>query len=72
MEVSIKRLNWIDELLDRAKKSNTDGKPHMVGTRIGVAQRIVRELIDRAKKYSKRDKAVRDGKEPCPICGAKK
>lgn len=70
--MSIKRLNWAKDLLDRAKKSNSDLKPQMVATRIGVARQIICELIERAEKYADRDKAVKDGRHPCPLCGARK
>ena len=66
--MSIKRLNWIDELLDRAKKSNTEDKPRMALTRIGMAKRIAKECRERAEKYAKRDEEVRGGKQKCHLC----
>ena len=41
--MSLKRLNWIEDILTRAEKSVKEDKPRMALTRIGMAKRIAKE-----------------------------
>jgi hypothetical protein len=53
--MSVKRLTWLEEILGRAEKSLKEDKIAMVKTRVGVALRITKELLRRAKEHQKRD-----------------
>jgi len=62
--MSVKRLTWQIEILERAKKSLFDGRLVIARSRLDMALHIAKELLKRAKAYQKRDmdtKAV--GKE---------
>jgi len=62
--MSVKRLTWQIEILERAKKSLIDGRLVIARSRLDMALHIAKELLKRAKGYQKRDmdtKAV--GKE---------
>ena len=48
--MSLKRLNWIEDILARAEKSVKEDKPRMALTRIGMAKRIAKECRERAEK----------------------
>lgn len=54
--MSVKRINWQIEILERALKSLAEGKAVMARSRISVAIAIGQELLTRAKKYQARDK----------------
>ena len=66
--MSLKRLNWIEDILARAEKSVKEDKPRMALTRIGMAKRIAKECRERAEKYAKRDEQIKGGKVPCHFC----
>ena len=53
--MSVKRLTWLEEILGRAEKCLKEDKIAMVKTRVGVALRITKELLRRAKEHQKRD-----------------
>ena len=49
--VSVKRLTWQIEILERAKKSLIDGRLVIARSRLHIAK----ELLKRAQTYQKRD-----------------
>jgi DNA recombination-dependent growth factor C len=53
--MSVKRLTWLEEILERAEKSLKEDKASMAKTRVGMALAITRELLKRAKEHQKRD-----------------
>jgi len=53
--MSVKRLTWLEEILERAEKSLKDEKLAMAKTRVAMALAITRELLKRAKEHQKRD-----------------
>jgi hypothetical protein len=53
--VSVKRLTWQIEILDRAKKSLADGRLVIARSRLDMALHIAKELLKRAQAYQKRD-----------------
>lgn len=62
--MSVKRITWLVEILERAKRNLVAEQHKAARTRLDLALTIGRELLKRAKAYQKRDmdtKAV--GKE---------
>jgi hypothetical protein len=53
--MSVKRLTWLGEILERAEKSLQEEKIAMAKTRVAMALAITRELLRRAKEHQKRD-----------------
>jgi len=53
--MSVKRLTWLEEILERAEKSLQEEKIAMAKTRVAMALAITRELLRRAKEHQKRD-----------------
>ena len=53
--VSVKRLTWQIEILERAKKSLADGRIVVTRCRLDLALHIAKELLKRAQTYQKRD-----------------
>lgn len=53
--MSVKRINWQIEILERAKKSLIDGRVVVTRCRIDLALHIAKELLKRAQTYQKRD-----------------
>jgi hypothetical protein len=53
--MSVKRLTWLEEILERAEKSLKEEKIAMAKTRVAMALAITRELLKRAKEHQKRD-----------------
>ena len=53
--MSVKRLTWFEEILERAEKSLKDEKTAMAKTRVAMALAITKELLKRAKEHQKRD-----------------
>ncbi len=53
--VSVKRLTWQIEILERAKKSLIDGRLVIARSRLDMALHIAKELLKRAQTYQKRD-----------------
>jgi hypothetical protein len=53
--MSVKRLTWLEEILQRAEKSLKEEKPAMAKTRVAMALAITKELLRRAKEHQKRD-----------------
>ena len=53
--VSVKRLTWQIEILERAKKSLADGRVVVTRCRLDMALHIAKELLKRAQTYQKRD-----------------
>jgi hypothetical protein len=53
--VSVKRLTWQIEILERAKKSLADGRVVVTRCRLDLALHIAKELLKRARVYQKRD-----------------
>ena len=53
--VSVKRLTWQIEILERAKKSLIDGRLVIARSRLDMALHIAKELLNRAQAYQKRD-----------------
>jgi hypothetical protein len=53
--MSVKRLTWLQEILERAEKSLKEEKITMCKTRVSMALAITKELLKRAKEHQKRD-----------------
>jgi len=53
--MSVKRLTWLGEILERAEKSLKEEKTAMAKTRVAMALAITKELLKRAKEHQKRD-----------------
>jgi hypothetical protein len=53
--MSVKRLTWLQEILERAEKSLKEEKITMGKTRVSMALAITKELLKRAKEHQKRD-----------------
>ncbi len=53
--VSVKRITWQIEILERAKKSLIDGRVVVTRCRLDLALHIAREMLKRAQTYQKRD-----------------
>ena len=53
--VSVKRLTWQIEILERAKKSLADGRLVIARSRLDMALHIAKEMLKRALVYQKRD-----------------
>ena len=53
--VSVKRITWLVEILERAKRNLAAEQHKAAGTRLDLALTIARELLKRAQTYQKRD-----------------
>lgn len=53
--MSVKRLSWVEDILQRAIGSIEKGNMNMAKTRVGMALHITKELLRRAKEHQKRD-----------------
>jgi hypothetical protein len=53
--MSVKRLTWLEEILERAGKSLKEERVSMAKTRVAMALAITKELLKRAKEHQKRD-----------------
>lgn len=53
--MSVKRLTWLEEILERAEKSLKEERIALAKTRVGMALHITKELLRRAKEHQKRD-----------------
>ena len=53
--MSVKRLTWLEEILERALKSLKEDKIVLAKTRVAMALHITKELLRRAKEHQKRD-----------------
>jgi hypothetical protein len=53
--MSVKRLSWQVEILERAQKNFVAGQYKAAKTRLDLALTIGREMLERAKRYQKRD-----------------
>ena len=53
--MSVKRITWQIEILERAKKSLIDGRVVVTRCRLDLALHIAREMLKRAQVYQKRD-----------------
>jgi len=53
--MSVKRITWQIEILERAKKSLIEGSLVIARSRLDMAMHIAKELLQRAQVYQKRD-----------------
>jgi len=53
--MSVKRITWQIEILERAKKSLIDGRVVVTRCRLDLALHIAKEMLKRAQAYQKRD-----------------
>jgi hypothetical protein len=53
--MSVKRITWQIEILERAKKSLIDGRVVVTRCRLDLALHIAKEMLKRAQTYQKRD-----------------
>lgn len=53
--MSVKRITWQIEILERAKKSLIAGRLVIARSRLDMALHIAKELLKRALTYQKRD-----------------
>jgi hypothetical protein len=53
--MSVKRITWQIEILERAKKSLADGRVVVTRCRLDLALHIAKEMLKRAQTYQKRD-----------------
>jgi hypothetical protein len=53
--MSVKRITWQIEILERAKKSLADGRLVVTRCRLDLALHIAKEMLKRAQVYQKRD-----------------
>jgi hypothetical protein len=53
--MSVKRITWQIEILERAKKSLIDGRVVVTRCRLDMALHLAKELLKRAQVYQKRD-----------------
>jgi hypothetical protein len=53
--MSVKRITWQIEILERAKKSLIDGRVVVTRCRLDLALHIAKEMLKRAQVYQKRD-----------------
>ena len=57
--VSVKRISWQVDILDRAKRNLAAGQFKAAATRVDLALTFGRELLERAKAYQKRDQEAK-------------